>query len=78
LKPTRVLLADDHSLIRIGVRTLVEQLGGMEVVGEASDGRMALEMIKKHYPDLVLMDIGMAGINGLEATARVTKDFPGG
>ena len=77
MKPTRVLLADDHSLIRIGVRTLVEQLGGMEVVGEASDGRMALEMIKKHSPDLVLMDIGMAGMNGLEATARVTKDFPG-
>ena len=49
MKPTRVLLADDHSLIRIGVRTLVGQLGGMEVVGEASDGRMALEMIKKHY-----------------------------
>ena len=77
MKPTRVLLADDHSLIRIGVRTLVEQLGGMEVVGEASDGRMALEMIKKHYSDFVLMDIGMAGMNGLEATARVTKDFPG-
>lgn len=77
MKPTRVLLADDHSLIRIGVRTLVEQLGGMEVVGEASDGRMALEMIKKHYTDFVLMDIGMAGMNGLEATARVTKDFPG-
>ena len=77
MKPTLVLMADDHSLIRIGVRTLVEQLGGMEVVGEASDGRMALEMIKKHYPDLVLMDIGMAGMNGLEATARVTKDFPG-
>jgi DNA-binding NarL/FixJ family response regulator len=76
MKPTRVLLADDHSLIRIGVRTLVEQLGGMEVVGEASDGRMALEMIKKHYPDIVLMDIGMAGMNGLETTARVTKDFP--
>ena len=77
MKPTRVLLADDHSLIRIGVRTLVEQLGGMEGVGEASYGRMALEMIKKHSPDLVLMDIGMAGMNGLEATARVTKDFPG-
>lgn len=77
MKPTRVLLADDHSLIRIGVRTLVGQLGGMEVVGEASDGRMALEMIKKHYTDFVLMDIGMAGMNGLEATARVTKDFPG-
>ena len=76
MKPTRVLLADDHSLIRIGVRTLVEQLGGMEVIGEASDGRMALEMIKKHYPDLVLMDIGMAGMNGLETTARITKDFP--
>jgi len=76
MKPTRVLLDDDHSLIRIGVRTLVEQLGGMEVVGEASDGRMALEMIKKHYPDIVLMDIGMAGMNGLETTARVTKDFP--
>ncbi|MDP7236716.1 MAG: response regulator transcription factor [Candidatus Latescibacteria bacterium] len=77
MKPTHVLLVDDHSLIRIGVRTLVAQLGGMEIVGEASDGRMALEMIKKHCPDLVLMDIGMAGMNGLEATARAAKDFPG-
>jgi DNA-binding NarL/FixJ family response regulator len=77
MKRVRILLVDDHSLIRLGVKTLLNTLPDIEVVGEASDGRMALELTKKHYPDLVLMDIGMTGMNGLETTARVIKDFPG-
>lgn len=76
MRAVRIVIADDHSLVRVGVRTLLEQLDGIEVVGEGSDGREALEAIKKHYPDIALLDIGMSGMNGLETTARVTKDFP--
>ncbi|MBT5876951.1 MAG: response regulator transcription factor [Candidatus Latescibacteria bacterium] len=76
MRAMRIVIADDHSLVRVGVRTLLEQLHGVEVVGEASDGREALEAIKKHRPDIALLDIGMAGMNGLETTARVTKDYP--
>ena len=74
--PLRVLLTDDHSLIRVGVRSLLETILGVTVIGEASDGREALEMIAVDPPDLVLMDIGMAGMNGLEATGRIKKDYP--
>lgn len=74
--PLRVLLTDDHSLIRVGVRSLLESIRGVEVIGEASDGRGALEIIAIDPPDLVLMDIGMVGMNGLEATGRIKKDYP--
>ena len=73
----RVLLADDHTLVRAGFRRLLEGIPGIQVVGEASDGREALEMIEAKRPDMVLMDIGMPGLNGLEVTARVTHDLPG-
>jgi len=76
MKPTRVLLAEDHTLVRAGIRALLQNLTGMQVVAEASDGREALRLIKTYQPDVVLMDIAMAGLNGLEATARVTKEFP--
>ncbi|MBI3802080.1 MAG: response regulator transcription factor [Deltaproteobacteria bacterium] len=76
MKPTRVLLAEDHALVRAGIRALLHNLPGIQVVAEASDGREALRLINTHQPDLVLMDIAMAGLNGLEATARVTKEFP--
>jgi DNA-binding NarL/FixJ family response regulator len=76
LKSIRVLLADDHVLIRAGIRALIEDLGGIEVVAEAKDGREAFRLIEAHQPDLVLMDIGMPGLNGLDATARITADFP--
>lgn len=72
----RVLLADDHTLVRAGFRTLLESLEGVEVVAEADDGREALRLIEIHQPDLVLMDIAMPGLNGLEATARVVDRFP--
>jgi DNA-binding NarL/FixJ family response regulator len=73
---TRVLLADDHALVRAGIRSLLEKMPGVEVVAEASTGREALEMVKAKLPNLVLMDIAMAELGGLEALPRITKDFP--
>ncbi len=75
MKPVRVLLADDHTLVRAGIRSLLQELG-IEVIAEAGDGREALDLIRKHLPDVVLMDIAMPGLNGLEAAARVAADFP--
>ena len=72
----RVLLADDHTLVRSGFRALIQQLKGIEVVAEAADGREALRLVGKHRPDVVLMDIAMPELNGLDATARMRKQFP--
>jgi DNA-binding NarL/FixJ family response regulator len=72
----RVLLADDHVLVRAGIRALIEKIPNVEVVGEAGTGREALELVKSKLPNLVLMDIAMAELGGLEALTRVTKDFP--
>jgi DNA-binding NarL/FixJ family response regulator len=76
VKSIRVMLADDHTLVRAGIRALLEKLPGVEVVGEADDGREVLKLIKLHRPDIVLMDIAMPGLNGLEAAARMAKEFP--
>ncbi len=76
-KSIRVVLTDDHPVVRAGIRAELERLPGVVVVGEASDGREALEVIKANKPDVVFMDISMRGLNGLEATARVTKEVPG-
>lgn len=72
----RVLLADDHELVRGGIRSLLDKIPGVEVVGEASDGREALELVREEQPNLVLMDIAMPVLDGIEALARITKDFP--
>ena len=77
MNPIRILLADDHALVRAGIRSLIEKIPNVEVVGEASTGRQALEMVKTTLPNLVLMDIAMAELGGLEALPRITKDFPG-
>jgi len=74
--PIRVLLADDHALFRAGIRMLLEHSSGVEVVGEAADGREAVRLIKQMQPDVVLMDITMSGLNGLEATAQVMQECP--
>jgi DNA-binding NarL/FixJ family response regulator len=76
VETSRVLLADDHTLVRAGIRALLEKLPGVEVAGEASDGREVLDLIKAQQPDVVLMDISMPGLNGLQALARITRDFP--
>jgi DNA-binding NarL/FixJ family response regulator len=75
-KTSRVLLADDHTLVRAGIRALLEKLPGVQVAGEANDGREVLALIKAQQPDVVLMDISMPGLNGLQALARITRDFP--
>jgi DNA-binding NarL/FixJ family response regulator len=75
-KPIRVMLADDHTLVRAGIRALLEKLPGVEVVGEAGNGREVLNLVKLHQPDVVLMDISMPGLNGLEAAVRMAKEFP--
>jgi DNA-binding NarL/FixJ family response regulator len=73
---TRVLLADDHALVRAGIRALLEKIPSVEVVGEAGTGRQALELVRSQLPNIVLMDIAMTELGGLEALPRVTRDFP--
>lgn len=74
--PIRVLLADDHTLVRAGIRALLEKVPDVVVAGEAGDGREALALVASQQPDIVLMDIAMPGLNGLEATSRIQKDHP--
>lgn len=76
MKPVRVLLADDHTLVRAGLRKLLEAMPEVEVVGEASDGLALLALAGQLRPTLVLMDIAMPGLNGLEATARLARQSP--
>ena len=73
MSKVRVLLADDHTLIRGGIRALLESTPGIEVVAETGDGREALELIGKHTPDVALLDIGMPSLNGLEVTRQAAK-----
>jgi len=73
---TRIMLADDHALVRSGIKALLTAMPGVEVVGEASDGAEVIEMIPHLKPDLVLLDIAMKGMNGLEALRRLRGDYP--
>lgn len=75
-KKIRVLLAEDHTIVRQGLSALLRSEPDMEVAGEASDGLEAIEMAKKLIPDVVLMDIAMRNLNGLEATRKIKKLFP--
>ena len=72
----RVLLADDHILVRAGVRKLVESFEGFSVIAEAGDGREAVQLARELEPDIALLDIGMSGLNGLDATALIVKATP--
>lgn len=71
-----VLLAEDHQLVRAGIHALLDKMGGVLVVAEVSDGQAAVKAVETHQPDLVLMDIAMPGLNGLEAASRITKSWP--
>lgn len=76
MRRLRVLLADDHSLVRAGLLLLLKDFPNIEALFEAENGREVLEMAKKQRPDIVLMDISMSELNGLETTARLTKSSP--
>jgi len=75
-KPIRVLLADDHKLVRAGFRAMLNSLGGIEIVGETGDGREALELIHQHRPDVALVDITMPSLTGIEVATRVAAEVP--
>ena len=76
MPPIRILLADDHSIVREGLRALLERQQEFEVVGDAADGRQAVEMAETARPDVVVMDLAMPGLNGIEATRRITARSP--
>ena len=75
MKPVKVILVDDHSLVRAGIRSLLLNIPGVEVIGEADNGREAIKLIDELNPDLVLLDIAMPELNGLEVVARISKEF---
>ena len=70
----KVLIVDDHGIVRTGLKLLLDRFDDMEVVGEASDGREAVELAQKLEPNIVLMDVAMPNLNGLDATAQIVKD----
>ena len=72
----RVVVADDHTIIRSGLRMLLEREAGFEVVGEASDGRQAVELAESLKPDVIMLDIGMPNLNGIEATRQIVQKLP--
>jgi len=77
MKPITVLLAEDHTIVREGLRKMLELEADLKVVGEVRDGRKAISMAMELRPDVVLMDIAMPGLNGLEATRQLVKAYPG-
>ena len=70
----RILIADDHGIVRTGLRLLFEKISGTEVIGEAIDGRQAVRLAKELRPDVVILDIGMPLLSGLEAAAQIVRD----
>ena len=76
MKRISVLLAEDHMIVREGFRKMLELEDDFEIVAEAQDGRQAVALVKKFHPDVVLMDIAMPLLNGLEATRQILKDYP--
>ena len=72
----KVLLADDHSIVRAGLRRIVEESGDMEVVAEAADGREAIKLVVADAPDVAVVDISMPGIDGLELAHKTTEKYP--
>lgn len=76
-KPVRILLADDHSMVRQGFRRILEAQEDFEIAGEACNGKQAVELAEQLRPDVVVMDVAMPGLNGIEATRRICESSPG-
>jgi DNA-binding NarL/FixJ family response regulator len=77
MRKIKVLIADDHALVRDGIRALLALVSNVEVVGEAANGKEAVEKVREMAPDVVLMDLAMPILGGLEATRRIRREFPG-
>jgi DNA-binding NarL/FixJ family response regulator len=76
MSPVRIVLADDHTIVRKGLRVLLERQSDLLILGEASNGREAIEVSREQSPDVVVMDVAMPIMNGIEATARITAAQP--
>lgn len=76
MSPVRILIADDHDIVRKGLRLLIEEHPGWEVCGEAGSGREAVEKAGKLHPDVTVIDVSMPDLNGLEATRQILKSCP--
>lgn len=76
MRAVRALLADDHALVRAGIRALLGEMEGVSIVAEAANGREALAMAREHHPNLLIMDISMKELNGIEVTARLREESP--
>ena len=76
MSPLRVLDREDHALVRAGMRALLQKIEGIEVVSDVGDGWDAVKSVQTDTPDLVLMDIAMPGLNGLDATSRIVRESP--
>lgn len=72
----RIIIVDDHDIIRQGVRSLIESLPEMDIIGEAENGLMAIDLVRERQPDIVITDITMPGLNGVEATREITQTCP--
>jgi DNA-binding NarL/FixJ family response regulator len=76
MTPLRILIVDDHAVVRRGVRSLLESEKGFEITGEATTGREAVDMARRLQPDVVVMDLSLPELNGLDATRQILKDSP--
>ena len=72
----KIVLVDDHKLLRDGLRNIIEQKSNMHIIGEASDGREAIKIASKLIPDVIIMDVAMPGLNGIEAATQIVKNEP--
>jgi DNA-binding NarL/FixJ family response regulator len=77
VSPIRIVLVEDHELVRAGIKALLQSVPEVQVVAETGNGREALRLVEAHRPDVVLMDIAIPGLNGLQAAAEIVKQFPG-
>jgi two-component system response regulator NreC len=76
MKPIRILLADDHTVVRKGLRLLLESQPDFQVIADAANGRETIALVERHTPDVVVMDVAMPGLNGIEAARQISAKFP--